>query len=124
MCRAEKLFDYAKTVAMTSDYKFRHGAILVRGGKIIRASCNKSRAVWFTNKYHSKGTGSLHAEIGCVLNMEKDRTDGCEIYVVRIMANNDFAMSKPCPMCQMICDEMGIKRIHYSTYNGFETMRL
>lgn len=124
MCRTAKLFDHAKTVAMTSDYKFRHGAVLVKGGKIIRSSFNKARPVSFAHKYHHKGTGSLHAEIGCILNMSFEKTEGCEIYVVRIHADGKFAMSMPCPMCQVVCNEMGIKRIHYSTHNGFETMKL
>ena len=124
MCRTVKFFEHARSVAMTSEYKFRHGALLVRGRKIIKASSNKPRTVRFAHKYHHKGCGSLHAEIGCVLNVDKEKTEGSEIYVVRILANGKFAMSCPCSMCQSICSEMGIKRIHYSKDNGFETIKL
>lgn len=124
MSRIIKFFEHARTVAMMSDYKFRHGALLVSGGKIIKASPNKARAVRFAHRYHHNKAGSLHAEIGCILNLTKEKTDGGEIYVARISADGNFAMSCPCGMCQAICEEMGIKRIHYSTYNGFETMRL
>jgi deoxycytidylate deaminase len=124
MSRTLKFFDHARTVALMSEYKFRHGALLVKSNKIIKASYNKSRAVRFAHKYHLHGTGSLHAEIGCILNLSKERTDGCEIYVVRIAGNGQYAQSCPCSMCQTICSEMGVKRIHYSTHNGFETMRL
>lgn len=109
-----RFFNTARIQAFKSDYNFRHGAVLVRGGKIINCSCNKKRPVSFAHRYHHNQCGSLHAEIGCVLNMNRIKTEDCDLYVVRIFHDGRFAMSRPCSMCQIICHEMGIRRIYYS----------
>lgn len=113
-----KFFEIAKNEAKKSEYQFRHGAVMIRGGNIITSSFNKARPVNFAHKHHHNNNGSLHAEIGCVLNIEKEKTKGCDIYVVRITKTNDFVISRPCEMCQIICGEMGIKRIYYSIANN------
>ena len=121
----KSMFETARIVAMSSEYKFRHGAILVRGPSIIKISANKSRAVNIFNDYHKNNRASLHAEIGCILNLRKEVTRGCDIYVCRILANNLFACSDPCEMCQTICAEMGIRKIFYTVEeNVFDWIRL
>ncbi len=119
-----RFFNHAKTIAQSSDFKTRHGAVLVRGGSIIKSSCNKGRPVGFAHRYHRHNRSSLHAEIGVVLNLKKNVTYGCDIFVVRIDKNDKLANSKPCDMCQEICSEMGINRIYYSDTNGFNFIKL
>ena len=112
--RVEKFLDHCKTIATGSDFKFRHGAILVNCNNIIRSSCNSPRPIIAFNKFHPNRIASLHAEIGCILNMKLEQTRGCDIYVCRILRNNKFANSYPCEMCQAVCSKMGIRKIYYS----------
>lgn len=125
ICRSKKFFENARAVAHCSNYKFKHGAILVRGGSIIKSAYNKGRPVSFLNKFHKNNRASLHAEIGCILNLDKRKTANCDIYVIRLDAAGKFALSKPCAMCQLACKEMNIRRIYYSVdENNFEMLKL
>lgn len=111
----KKWFKTAKSWAEFSSHKFHHGAVLVKGGKFVRGAYNKPRSVAFVNKFRKyKKFGSLHAEVGLVLNLWKEVTEDCDIYVCRIRKDGSFAMSKPCEMCQLLAKEMKIKRIFYT----------
>lgn len=119
-----RFFEYAKKAAGFSSHQFHHGAVLVRGGKVIKTSFNDPRPIKFTHKHHHAHRGSLHAEIGVLLNLTKDKTKGADIYVCRVLKDGTYRNSKPCSMCQIIAQEMGIKRIKFTTDKGFDTIQL
>ena len=39
----------------------------------------------------------------------------CDLYVIRIMANETFGMSQPCVSCTKMIKTAGIRRVYYST---------
>lgn len=121
----KRFFENARTAAFLSEHSFKHGAVLVKGGKILKAACNKARSVRFAHKFHHAKHGSLHAEIGVILNLDKKTTYGTSIYVVRILKTGEFVMSRPCEMCQLIAQEMGVKEIFFTGIDGqFNEMKL
>ena len=126
--RHERMFAFAKRMADLSSYgKFRHGAVLVHHGVVLNASHNKDKPCSFGSRFRckSKGQATLHAELGAILNMPRESTEGSDIYVVRINYDGEFRNSKPCPMCQQAMSFVGIKRVFYSTQEGhFEMMKL
>jgi deoxycytidylate deaminase len=47
-----------------------------------------------------------------------------ELYVYRELRNGKMAMSRPCEACMAVIKKMGIKKIHYTTPDGFATEKL
>ena len=41
------------------------------------------------------------------------------IYVYRVHKNGTLAMSRPCPSCMQLIKDVGIKRVFYTTENGY-----
>jgi tRNA(Arg) A34 adenosine deaminase TadA len=120
--KIEKYFNHATQVATKSDYgKIRHGAVLVKGGSVISASCNKDKFSSFASKFRCSHTGpaTVHAEIGCVHGVSRSKTSGSTLYVVRINRTGELRLSKPCPMCHEALKYCGIKKVVYSTNSKF-----
>lgn len=126
--RHERMFAFAKRMAEMSDYgKFSHGAILSKYGNVLNASHNKDKTCSFGSRFRcrNKGRATLHAELGAILNMPKDSTEGADIYVVRVNRQRELRNSKPCAMCYEAMKFVGIKRVFYSNEAGqFEMMKI
>jgi deoxycytidylate deaminase len=100
--RNARYFRLARKVALCSkqsDYK--HGAVLVKGGSVLNTSCNKNRLVSFGSRFCTEhdGVATLHAELGAILGIERNITEGASLYVARIGKSGSYRLSKPCPMC-------------------------
>ena len=118
----------AKNMARQSSYgKIRHGAVLVKGGSIISASFNKDKFSAFGNRFRKQGCGPAthHAELGCVLGIDKSKTSGSTVYVVRINKKGEYRLSKPCPMCHEILKFCGVRKVVYTkNENEIESYKL
>jgi tRNA(Arg) A34 adenosine deaminase TadA len=114
--------ELCKRVALQSDHPFqKHGAALVKGGKVINTSFNRNQFNKFAQRfwYKDNGHGTIHAEIGAILNVDRSITEGATIYVVRIgRADGIMKNSKPCDMCAAVMKFAGIKRVIYSYKDG------
>ena len=118
----QRFIDLAKRVAMQSYYwAFRHGAVLVnKGGSVINTSCNKKQTCSFGARFRNinYGIATLHAEIGCILNLDRTLTEGGSIYVVRINRDMKFKNSRPCEMCLAAMKFTGIKKVYFTNEHG------
>ena len=115
--KPKKYLELAKNIAHQSVYgKFRHGAVLVRGGHIVNTCHNKNRHCSFGNKFRDRHNGhaTLHAELGCVLGLDRKITTGTTMYVVRVNRSSEFMMSKPCHMCHDVLQHCGVKKVVYT----------
>lgn len=104
----------ARSVAELSQESNKHGAVVVKAGKIVSRGFNK-----FKNdpkripEQFIKSHCSRHAEwvaiksAGCNIK-------GADIYVARINNQGVDRMSKPCPACSSLIRESGIKRVFYT----------
>lgn len=125
--KERKYIELAKRVSYQSDYAHRHGAVLVKGASIVNVSCNKNKFSSFATRFTKKEKEfvTVHAELGSVLNVERKNTEGAIVYVVRVNNQDEFRLSKPCPMCEEAMRWVGIKKVVYSTSEDtFEEMRL
>jgi tRNA(Arg) A34 adenosine deaminase TadA len=116
--KINRFFDLAKNVAYNSPYgKIRHGAILVKGGSILNAACNKENYSSFGTRFRNprRGHATMHAELGSILGMARNTTSGSDVYVCRINREGDFRNSKPCAMCHEALKYVGVKRVYYTT---------
>jgi tRNA(Arg) A34 adenosine deaminase TadA len=126
--RKRRYIELAKRMAQQSIYgSIKHGAVLIRGGSVLNAAYNKDNHCGFGTRFRERDSGhaTLHAELGCVLNLDRSVTDGAEVYVVRVTRNGEYRMSRPCPMCRAALEYVGVSRVHFTTNdNTLETLKL
>ena len=123
--RNERMFEFAKRMADLSSYgKSTHGAVLCRHGNVLNASHNKDKTCSFGSRFRAPDAGraTLHAELGAILNMPRESTEGADIYVVRVNRFGELRNSKPCQMCHNAMKFVGIKRVFYSNDEGTYSM--
>jgi tRNA(Arg) A34 adenosine deaminase TadA len=113
----QRFFNLAKRISKHSDHpQHQLGCIIVDKNKVITVGFNKV-------KTHPKSTARfamLHAEISAVLGMASEELKGCTAYVYREDRQGNTAMSRPCPACYEALKIVGIKRICYTTNEGFK----
>lgn len=110
----------AAAEASVSTYgNFRHGAVLIAGGKLINAGHNKPNHCSFAKRFRSApGDASTHAEIDCVYHVPNEKLTGSTMYAVRVAADGSFKMSRPCDMCYDVLKFCGVARVYYSVDSG------
>lgn len=118
--RNSRHFNIARKAALCSEQSdYKHGAVLIKGGSIINTSCNKNRLVSFGSRFckDHDGVATLHAELGAILGIERNITEGATLYVARVGKDGGFRLSKPCSMCTAAMEFVGIKRAYWTIDN-------
>lgn len=123
-----KYFEVAKTVASTSTYeRVKIGCIIVLKKHIISVGVNsyKSHPI---QKYYNRFrfnpddaiNHTLHAEIQALLMLPKDLdVSDATLYTYREFKDHQLAPSRPCQSCMRMIKDYGIRRICYTTEDGF-----
>lgn len=104
----QKFLDMAMGVALTSECRMKHGAVVVKHGHVLGFSAN----IWRNNpKNVDPEFCSVHAEIAALrkAGMPKKAT----VYVARVNNHGEPRLSKPCANCQEVLD--GLKAKVYYT---------
>lgn len=116
MKRHENLIKRAVRVAHNSTYRWKHGAVVAKGNKVLGWAPNKFRNAPLVDEKNV----SDHAERATLRELLKTREDlrGCTIYIARINRAGDTAMSRPCPDCMKAIIDAGIKEIVYTNEVG------
>jgi dCMP deaminase len=110
-----KFFELAKKLARTSEYPdHKLGAVIVKGNTILGVGVNKLKTHPKAKNYAKR----IHAELAAILNARTDVTD-CDLYVFRYTQSGLQGISKPCDGCMCAILEAGIKRVYYSTADGY-----
>ena len=114
----EKFATAAHAIAMSGNgvgmkSKFRLGAILVHRNIIVSIGMNSYK----THPLMAERTEwpFLHAEQHAIIRAGVDNCEGLDLYIARVLKNNDLALSKPCKVCIELIKDVGIKNIYYST---------
>lgn len=111
--RHRDMLGKATRLAAISSSKFRHGAIIVKSGRVLAVGVNRD-----TNHpdiVTDPLTGaSLHAEVAALKACKKSDLRGATIYVARVGKMGQQAMSKPCVNCQKALIEAGIDRVYFT----------
>jgi len=108
----------ARYFATKSSAKNTHGAIVVKGGRVVGTGYNKNRNnPHFVSPEHIKTDCSVHAEKSAIKDAGYD-VKNAVIYIARVNRHGEDRDSKPCSRCLKLIEESGIKRIVYTTQSG------
>lgn len=121
-------FNQAKEEMFKSDFSgaAQIGCVVVYHNRILAKSSNTDKTSPLQKKYNKYRFSDdtlhkEHAEIRClrkVLNLDIDFSK-VELYIYRELKNSNLAMCRPCPACMALIKELGIKKIYYTTADGF-----
>lgn len=99
----------------------RHGSVIYKGGRLISCGINRNKYNEDYGIAYKVPPPSVHAEekaINIALSNGND-LKGAIIYVARTSKQGHSAISKPCPKCDKLIRQNGIKKVIY-TENDME----
>lgn len=114
MNRIERGIRAATDAALLSEEKYRVGASIYIGNKLISVG-------WNSKKTHPDNESIFkwhHAETAALIGTSKRDLSKATIYVVRLTRTNRISISKPCEGCQRMLKAAGITRIVYTDRLG------
>lgn len=112
--RQKALLAQAVDLAFTSTHRFKHGAVLVKGGRVISRATNKSRVHDSWVKFQDRENCGVHAE-AAALSRVGNSAKGAVMYVARVNPHGNPANSKPCPNCHKALVDAGVSKVVYTT---------
>lgn len=109
----------ARYLAKKSVARNTHGAVVVKGGRVLGTGWNKNRNhPAIVSPEHIKTDCSFHAEQVAIREAGEDNVKGGIIYVARVNKHGFDRDSKPCALCSKLIKKVGIKRVVYTTEAG------
>lgn len=130
--RQMSFFRIARNVSQMSDFPRIHiGAIVVNKHKIISSGynsgskCHRLQAELNQKRFHTPSRGEIHAELDALLPLiNKVDLSGAHLYVYREYGDGSLAPCRPCKACMSIIRRCGIKKIFYTTKDGYAMEQL
>ena len=106
----------ARYCATKSVARNTHGAVVVKGGRVLGTGWNKNRNnPTKVSPEHIKTECSYHAEEVAIREAGRGNVRGAVIYVARISKNGSDRDSKPCSNCAALIEQVGIKRVVFTS---------
>ena len=125
------IFKRAKEISYLSDYNRIHiGCVAVYKNHVLAVGYNTNKTHPIQKRYNkyrnmiyenTEPKSSIHSEISCLMQIKDMDIDfvKVELYIYREDRNGNLAMCRPCAACMKMIDDLGIKKIHYTTNSGF-----
>lgn len=108
----------ARYFATKSKARNTHGAVVVKGGRVLGAGWNKDRNhPLIVSPEHIKTDCSYHAEEVAIKDAGNN-LKGAVIYVARVNKQGKDRDSYPCEKCSALIEEAGIKKVIYTSEKG------
>ena len=120
-----RVLNLARNMALKSRSKFRLGAVLVKKNRVVSAGFNSMLKTHPLQQKFNDGkyTIGIHAELHACLGVSAKDLEDSEIYVVRLRRDGQFALAKPCQICEKFLYSVGVRCAHY-TVNENEISKL
>ena len=125
----EAYFNVAKEVSKTSDFPRHHiGCAVVYKHRLISSGCNckvthpKQRELNKERFDEDTTHHWKHAELDALLPIMNNKNiewSKVKLYIYRELKDGSKALSRPCKSCQKLIRELGIKKIWYTTKDGY-----
>ena len=114
----------AREIAMQNNQPFHLAAWFRRGSSIVFSTNSGRCSTKFKRTYRDGSVGyHLHAEMALLNKVPVGSIS--EVHVIRFTKNGSITMAKPCEHCQKYLKEYGIKKVHYTNWDGlWSRMRL
>jgi cytidine deaminase len=104
-----QLMNYAVKQALTSNCRFRVGAVIAAGNRILAGASNVRRNSPQVDFRHA----TFHAEEAALRRAH--RTRGAIIYVARVNSSGSSLLARPCARCQEALHRANIVKAYYTT---------
>jgi len=131
----ERYFKFAREAATQATYTGSHrfspmiGAVAIYKGSIVASASNTNKtsplqAHYNIYRYKSDTPSKSHAETSLIQKLRWKFGDSLDwtkvhIYLYREYKDGRLAPSRPCPSCMAMLRELGIKKIAYTTEDGY-----
>jgi deoxycytidylate deaminase len=110
----EAFLSVARYFAAKSASRRKHGAVVVKSGRVVGTGYNKDRnSPLFVSPEHIKTHCSRHAELEAVRDANWN-VRGAVLYVARVNNEGKDRNSKPCGLCEAMIRETQIKKVIYT----------
>ena len=130
-----------KTVELCDNSSFKRSesnatvklaCMIYKGGNLLASAVNQKKTNPTMKKYNShvpyRKWGYLHAEMAALLQLPwepgKNDLKGCTLYVARKRCDGSVGMARPCAACAAAIKDAGIKKIVYTTSDGYAVEHL
>jgi len=116
----DKANQIARSLCPTNrEIRTSHIAFLIKSSIIQKIGINKKRTHPATKSHpYHEGNVGIHAELDCLLKMDKEDLSGYSMLVIRVDNNGKLNMSKPCKGCQSLLQQFNVKEVWYSDSKG------
>lgn len=112
--REKSFLSVARYLATKSTSRRRHGAIIVKSGRVLGSGYNKDRNdPLYVSPHHIKTHCSRHAEISAILDANSN-VGGAVLYVARVNRQGKDRNSRPCQRCASVIEVLKIKKVIYT----------
>lgn len=112
--REQAYLSMARYFARKSNANKKHGAIIVKSGRVLGVGFNKDRNHPLRlSPEHIKKHSSRHAEIEAIRDANWN-VKGATLFVARVNNQGIDRDSKPCTLCDAIITETEIKKVIYT----------
>lgn len=120
---------------MSSFRRARVGCVVALRGRILSAGFNgrktHPRQLRY-NRYRSfqdldgDVPAQLHAEVAALVQIENEDIDWrkVEVFVYRLRRDQPYGMAAPCPACRQYMKDLGVRRVWYTTQDGFASQEV
>ena len=121
--RQLRYFDISRRASLQSELRSRHGSTLVRAGRALAVGFNEDRYFRQVGPVR-ENYWTLHSELAATLALTVSELAGADVYNYRETRTGERADSAPCDLCQRVLTALGIKRVFYTTYEGYGCVKL
>lgn len=120
-------FRVAKSVSDLSDFpRIKIGAVVVNKHRIISSGYNSYirkhpiQIKYNKERFDTPSTGCLHAEMDALIPLiNKVDLSRASLYIYRELKDGRLGLCRPCEACMKLIKELNIKKIFYTTYDGY-----
>lgn len=131
----KRYFKFAREASMRATYKGSHrfspqiGAIAEYKGSIVATAANTDKtsplqARYNVYRFHADTPDKAHCETQLLQRLRWKFGDSIDwarvhIYLYREYKDGSLAPSRPCPSCMVMLRDFGVKKIYYTTEQGY-----
>lgn len=111
--KQRNMLNLASKIAESSSFdRKRHGAVIVKAGRILSVGINKWRNQDLVSSEYYNPNLTVHAEMDALSRVEDP--SGAIIYVSRINQKGEEQYSRPCERCSKALAAANIKAVVYT----------